>query len=197
MDKELKIAITIFLIFFVFGIASYLNQGSFASPVFMNQFVFLGTAILFLVINLKVKDVIVLWLYLSSCVMSFLIDHFTMGYLAEKMQNNWLLDLTQSTTFSVLFLVIYFGVFIIISFYFLRIHKKVLAFIVQLILLLITVIFMLFTQNSIDQDVCFHLFLILSILLINRLNINASKGFAVLSYQFLLLFLLESLEYFL
>ena len=197
MDKELKIAITIFLIFFVFGIASYINQGSFASPVFMNQFVFLGTAILFLILNLKSTDAFLLWLYLIPAILAFLIDHFTMGYLAEKYQNNSLLELTQTATFSMVFLIGYFGTFLYFIIRLFKDHKKVTLFLIQLSLLLTSIVLLLFTQYSIDQDICFHLFLIASILIINRFNTSNSKGLAVLSYQFLLLFLLEGLEYFL
>lgn len=197
MDKELKIAIILFLIFLVFGLASYFNQGSFASPVFLNQFVFVSVALIFLLLNLKSKDALVLWLYLIPCSLSFLLDHFTMGYLAEKFQNNTLLDFTQSSAFSIVFLIGYFGVFTLLTAYFFKLHKKVFITVIQLIILFLTVFFLLFTDNSIDQDLSFHLYLILNIVLINQFNTSNSKGLAVLSYQFLLLFLLEGLEYFL
>lgn len=197
MDKELKIAVTIFLIFFVFGLASFINQGSFASPVFLNQFVFLFCAVLFLAFNVNKLDSILLWIYLIPVTLSFLIDHFTMGYLAEKFQNNGLLELTQTDTFSIVFLFGYFGSFLYFSVRTFSLHKRIIILLAQLILLLSTPVLMIFTTFSIDQDMSFHLFLILSIFIINRFNTANSKGFAVLSYQFLLLLLLEGLEYFL
>ena len=197
MDKELKIAVTIFLVFLVFGIASFFNLGSFATPVFMNQFIFVIVAVSFFIMNLKAPNSWVLAIYIIICFFGLVIDEFSMGYLAEKYKNNVFLELSRSTTFSISFLVVYFGFYVFSTILLFSNTKNKGILFIQLLLIIATIFCLGLNDLPYLSPVLFSLFLLTYIYSVNSLLTRDDKVLSVLSYQYFLFLVLEGLEYFL
>jgi len=196
MERELKISVSIFLVFFIFGLTSYFNSGSFATPVFMQHFIYVPLAVLFYLMNLKSKHSYILLLYAVVCALAFLLDEFSQQYLANKMESNVLYNLTKSTSFSIIFLIVYFGFFVFQMFYLLNKTKHYVVFSVQAILLIITIYALSNEDLFFYSAMTFSGHLLLYVFAANKFMKSDSKVVSVLSAQFTLLFLLQICQYF-
>jgi hypothetical protein len=196
MERELKISVSIFLVFFIFGLTSYFNSGSFATPVFMQHFIYVPLAVLFYLMNLKSKHSFILLIYAAVCMLAFLLDEFSQQYLANKMENNVLYDVTQSASFSIIFLIIYFGFFVFQMFYLLNKTKQYVIFSLQIILLVFTIYAISHEDLFFYSGMLFSAHLILYVFAANKFMKSDSKVVSVLSAQFTLLFLLQICQYF-
>ena len=195
MDKELKIAVTIFLTFLVFGFASYINLGSFVTPFFINQFVFVLVAVLFYLMNYKAVHAPWLLGYVFICLLSFAVDEFSMGYLAQKYENNNFIHFSRSTAFSITFLILNFGFYIGLSAYLFKFTKVKWLLVLQIALVLFTVLGLFLNDLPFLGSIIFSIYLISFIVAVNRLLPTENKVLSVLTYQFLLYLVLEGLEY--
>lgn len=195
MDKELKIAVTIFLTFLVFGFASFINLGSFVTPFFINQFVFVLVAILFYLMNYKA--IYATWLlgYVFICALGLAIDEFSMGYLAQKYENNDLIYFSRSMSFSIAFLILNFGFYIALSAHLFKFTRLKWLLSVQIALILFTVFGLFLNDLPFLGSIIFSIYLISFIAAVNRLLPSENKVLSVLTYQFLLYLVLEGLEY--
>jgi hypothetical protein len=195
MDKELKIAVTIFLTFIVFGFASFINLGSFVTPFFINQFVFVLVAVLFYLMNSKAAHWPWLLGYVFICLLSLAIDEFSMGYLAQKYENNAFIHFSRSMVFSITFLILHFGFYIALSSFLFKFTKLKWLLSVQITLILFTVLSLFLNDLPFLGSIVFSIYLISFIVAVNRLLPTENKVFSVLTYQFLLYLVLEGLEY--
>ncbi len=196
MERELKISISIFLVFFIFGLTSYFNSGSFATPVFMQHFIYVPLAILFYLLNLKSKQSYILLIYAVVCLFAFLLDEFSQQYLANKFESNYLYELTRSAGFSISFLIVYFGFFVFQMFYLLDKTKQYVVFTLQAILIAFTIYVLSSEELFYYSAISFSAFLILYVFAANKFVKSDSKVVSVLSAQFTLLFLLQICQYF-
>ena len=197
MDKELKIVVSIFLIFLIFGLVSLSTSGTFATPVFLKHFLYLPLAILFYGINFKQKQSWLLLVYIPITLLSLLIDDFSVGLITEKYHTNWLFELTSTQAFSLIFIIGYFGFFFLISYLFFLSYKKAEMLIASIILLIAVISCLFISEYVIASGPLFLLFLGIQIFSLNRFSTKESTAQKVLSYQFLLIILMQSMEYFL
>lgn len=197
MEKELKIVVAIFSVFCIFGLSSLLSSGTFATPVFLQHFILVPLSVLFLILNFREKHKWLLATYVLVSLCALLIDDFSVAMISEKYQTNVLFELTTTLTFSVFFLVFYFGFFFYICIFFYLIVPKKLYLISSIILLSATVIALFLSQMLWLSGFLFLLFLLVHIIVYNKFSRQDSKVAQVLTYQFLLVILLQSLQYFL
>lgn len=195
MDKELKIVVSIFLVYFIFGLGSFFNSGSFITPIFLNQLTLLIVAAAFFFMNLKLKHSIILCTYLIIEILSTFIDGFSANYLAQKMNLPFILKINQSFSFAIFYLFIFFGFFIFITLYLYRFSRMKWVLISQLLLIATTLFLFSIDGYSWLRDTFFFVFLLGFYLVVNRFLKENNQLLSLMSYQFLLLFLLESLEY--
>jgi hypothetical protein len=197
MERELKIVVSIFLIFLVFGLVSLGTSGSFATPVFLQHFVYVPVALLFYLLNIKEKGALNLLLFVPITMFGLLIDDFSITLLSEKYQSNLLYELTTSVEFSWFFLFAYFGFFLYMSYLFYTESKKIWIMSISTLLLLFVILGLFHTNLSGLSGIVFLLFLAFQILTLNRYSTSENKVKKVLSFQFLLIIMLQSLQYFL
>jgi hypothetical protein len=195
MDKELKIVISIFLVYFIFGIGSFFNSGSFTTPIFLNQLTLVAVAAAFFVMNIRLKHSILLCIFFIIQLISTFIDGFSANYLAQKFDLPIILRINESISFAIFYLIIYFGFFIFITLYLYRFSKVKWGVFSQLLLIAITLLLFSIEGYSWLRDIFFFIYLLNFYTVVNRFLKKNNQLLAVLSYQFLLLFLLESLEY--
>ena len=196
MQRELKIVVLVFLIFLIFGITSLLQSGQFVTPIFLNRFAFFIVAVLFYLLNRKSEGSSLLLVYVFVTGLFVLIDSFSVNYLSQKTGFTALLWLREQWLFQLLFLIGYFGFFGVISVLIYRKSRQLLLTLLNGVLLLSAVVLLFIPGFEMLRDTCFLLYLTVLIILINRKQEQLNTGFTVLSYQFLLLFLLEGVEYF-
>ncbi|MFT4600208.1 MAG: hypothetical protein ACI857_000379 [Arenicella sp.] len=196
MDKELKISISIFLVFFIFGLTSFFNSGSFATPIFMQHFILVPLSLIFFFMNTKEKHSILLLIYFLVCVAALIIDEFSQLYLANKFEFNALYDFSKTDGFSIFFLIFYFGFFVSLGIYLWYKNKQLILAILQLALIALGLILMFSETRMNYASYAFTSFLLVFILNSNRFSKEDSKVVNVLSAQFTLLFLLQLCQYF-
>ena len=197
MDRELKISIAVFLTFLIYGLTSFFQSGIFAVPVFLNQLVLLFLAILFYALNIRLKASIVLLIFVFIQLYACLVDGFTVSFLAQKFSSNLLIELSENLYLNIGFIVVYFSFWYTMIFMTGAIHKKIGLLLLQMIFLTATVLLFFFPEWSLLRDAVFLIFGLLFIYGINQSTEDKYKVFSVLTYQILLLILLESMEYFL
>ena len=196
MDREFKIVISIFSFILIYGLGSLARSQAFETPIFFNQIIFLIVAIVFWLMNRNEDSAWVLVLLIPVHFISCLIDPFIMGYLYERQGIELAKQIFDSNAMSWLFVVVYFGYMFLASQFAYKSHKKAVVMIVKIILLIGTIIFLLKPEIGVDAGFTFFAFLILFFFTVNRLMTSPTKVLSVLSHQFLLILLLEGLEYF-
>ncbi|MEX1003484.1 MAG: hypothetical protein WDZ35_15300 [Crocinitomicaceae bacterium] len=196
MERELKIIILIFLVFFIFGLTSLVDSGHFVTPIFLNQLVLLAVAILFYALNFRTPGAFILLIYIPVLLMSALMDGFTTAYLAQKWNLPQLIGLREMFWFSLFYLLIYFGFFFTILLITYNNIRSTWLLLVGALLLSTTITLLFVPGAEMIRDFSFFSFLLFFILMVNRKSEQNKQGMTVLSYQLLLLFLLEGMEYF-
>ena len=197
MDKELKIVASIFLIFLIFGLVSLSTSGTFATPVFLKHFVYMPLAILFYGMNYKQNQSWLLLMYIPVVLLGLLIDDFSVGLLVEKYHVNWLFEITTTQVFSIIFIVGYFGFFFLIAYLFFLAYQKLAILIASLVLILAVITCLFIPDFLIASGPIFLLFLAVQIFALNKYSSNESIAKKILTYQFLFIILMQSMEYFL
>lgn len=197
MDKELKIVVSVFLVFAIYGLTSFFQSGIFATPVFLNQLVLLVVAITFYLLNSKQTQGLILLAYVGVQVYTCLIDGFTVSYLAQKFESNSIIELSDNIIFNIGFILV-FAVFWIFAIYKTwTINKSIVFTLLQLSSLILGLCFFFFFDLHLIGNLLFMFFTILWIWSHNKNQEKEHHVLNVLSYQLLLMVLLEGMEYFL
>jgi hypothetical protein len=195
MDREFKIVSSIFMLFLIFGLQSVYYNGSFVTPIFLNQLVLLFVSVVFFIMNRHELGNWILGVYIFIQLLSCLVDGFTIGFVTSKVGGDFLLDIYKSDWISYVFLICYFAFMFFIVAYTYRIHKLKIVLGIKILLLLATLLFFFIPEFSIVRDVVFLCFLFFYFVSINRIIPNERKVISVMANQFLLIFFLEGLEY--
>ena len=196
MDREFKIVSSIFMLFLIFGLSSIYYNGSFVTPIFLNQLVLLGVAVAFFIMNRQAKSSWILGVYILIQCLSCLVDGFTMGFLAEKFNNELLVTIYESETVSYLFIVFYFSFMLFLVIYSYLKHKLKLLLAIMIGLIIATLVFFFLPDLTTIRDIIFLTFLLFYYVSINRVMPNEDSVISVMANQLLLIFFLEGLEYF-
>ena len=195
MERELRISVIVILTFSIYGLVSLISSGSFVTPFFLSHLIVLGISILFFALNAEIKSAWILGLFSLSFLGYSLHDKFVIWFLTQKLNLSGIDQLTQSTTFALISFVFFFTIL------FLTIHQlykesslPIAAILLALILTVIIALF--FTELYFVQNILMILFLILYFVVAQR-KVNSEKSVSrILSAQFLLLALLDSLYFF-
>jgi len=196
MERELKIVFSIFLVFFIFALTTFFNIGSFFAPYFLSKTILVVVALMFALINLKSPRNYFLWLYFFAAVLFAITDENTIGFFDQVFHIDFFDQLSASIIFLAFSFIFYFSFHFsaVLLFYF-STRKKLIS--ICLGLLLALSISLLFTEAPILQAIAGGLFFIIFFITAQRDSELKNKTLRVLSYQYLLLFLLGSFEYFL
>jgi hypothetical protein len=194
MHKELKIVITIVLVYVVFGLNSLIVNGGFVTPFLYSKFILFGTSITFLLMNLRMQGIgWLVWSFLAYLSLT-LVDEFSIGYLDQLFQTSAFDEMTGSKVFIYGALVCFYGFLFaqLIPFY---THLKHKASTVMLLCVL-TVHLLLFVNGlAIYAYVVLNLYLFGYFLIFNRLFKGDKTVVDVLSAQGLGLMMLEFFKF--
>jgi hypothetical protein len=195
MERELKIILTIFLTYLIFGITTWFQTGSLITPIFLNKIILVCLSILFVGMNLKIPHLWILILYTFALLAYALTDDFIIGLLDRLLKSESALIFVQSDLIAVISFIIFF-LFLFCSVYFF--YRQTGSKIPSLLLLLILVscLSLFFTSFQILQEILIKLFFLIYFFIGQRDYTLNNKFLRLLSYQFLGLVLLESFEYF-
>lgn len=195
MDKELKIVFSVFLVYFIYALSSFFNQGVFLAPIILTRFAIALVALILVLNNLKQVKVYLLILYLLCTLLLICTDTFSVGYLDMKFGVNFFTTISNSFSFILFSFIFYFG-FLFYSI--VHFHLESRNFLLSSILcsIIACLIFLFFTDYYLAKEILIHLFFLCYFAIIQNTSSNISKAVRLLSYQYLLLFLLESFEYF-
>lgn len=194
MYRELKIVVSVFLLFIIYGLSSFFSLGAFVTPFFFGKLILVIVSFLFLILNLRVKQSYFLFFALVTMICLALIDDFTVQFLSERYQWESLLPFVDSLVFA------YFSFAIFLGFYLTSIvifHKAIrrnwLTFLL-LVLFLATIVLFTVKMNYL-QEIIFGSFLLVYFIVVNRFNHIEKNVLSIIGALFFLQFLLEIFKY--
>jgi hypothetical protein len=194
MYRELKIVVSVFLLFIIYGLSSFFSLGAFVTPYFFSKLILVIVSLLFFLLNFRVKKSYFLFFAFINMVCFALIDDFTVQFLSERFQLAFLLPFVNSLGFA------YFSFGVFVGFYSLAmvffhqaIQKKWL--IISLILLFMATILLFIVKVPYLQEIIFGTYLLVFFIAVNRFNLLEKNVLTILSSLFLLQFLLEIFKY--
>ncbi|MBI3134776.1 MAG: hypothetical protein HYZ14_08900 [Bacteroidetes bacterium] len=194
MERELKLVISFFLIYLVYGITSLVNTQTLIAPVFLSPFIFVSLAVFFAILNRKQKQHYALILYAVAFTFFALTDEFVMGLLTRAFGSP-AYELLTTTAAGILTFLVFFGFLAFAVYFFYRNTKQKIVSVV-LFSTLSACILLFFTDYFLLQELCFQFFCLTFFIFGQRGSELKNKVLRVMSYQFLLVSLLESFEYF-
>lgn len=194
MERELKIVLTVFLTYLIFGLTSYFQTGSLITPIFLTKITLVILSVIFIFINFKNQD---LWILTGASIalLSYAFtDDFVISYLNQKIPGfgscfttnnfwNWI-------SFSVFFCFLFLSVFFLYS------KTKNRIVFIFLISALIICLLLFFTNSGWIQEIMIKVFFLTYFIFCQQDSDLKNKTLRVLSYLYLGLILLESFEYF-
>lgn len=200
MDRELKIVVSTALIFFIYGISSYFQNGNFLTLFFLEKIAVVIVSVLFLVLNFKKQLLPGLALLIVASICLTLSDESSVQFLSQKLGSKFIYELSFNETF----IIVSIGIFLlqcitgIFLFYKSR-QKHWKTFIISFSFLLMLALF--FTENPFDQSIASVLFFGSVFILARKSHIAEDetgkyKLLELYSYQFLLLTLLNLMDIF-
>jgi hypothetical protein len=194
MDRELKIVVSVFLLFIIYGLSSFFSLGAFVTPYFFSKLILVIVSLLFFLLNFRVKQSYFLFFAFITMVCLALIDDFTVNFISERFQLDFLLPFVNSLGFA------YFSFGVFVGFYALAmvifhqaIQKKWLS--ISLILLFMATILLFIVKVPYLQEIIFGTYLLIFFIAVNRFNLLEKNVLTSLSSLFLLQFLLEIFKY--
>lgn len=195
MERELRIVVIVFLTYLIFGISSWFSTGSLVTPVFLTKPVLLVVALVIWGINIREVKSWVLVYWITALICLALTDDFVLSWLYLRLGVDVMGDPEQSwwillTTF------VFFYSFLVFSVVFFARQVKVNWQIIFLAGCLFLSLAFFLTQWSLAREISIQLFLTSYFIFSQRCSGLTDKVLRLISYQFLLLFLLESFEYF-
>lgn len=195
MERELKIVFSVFLVFFIFALTTFFNSGSFLAPFPFGKIVLVVVALILAIINLSADKEYMLWFYFLASLLFALTDEFTVLFLDHYFKTTYFDELSGSLFFLILSFILYFGFhFCALFLFYISTNQKLISLV--LLILLIVSVFLIFTELAFYGTICFSIFFLLYFIVGQRDFELKNKTLRVISYQYLLLVLLGSFEYF-
>ncbi len=194
MYRELKIVISVFLLFIIYGLSSFFSLGAFVTPYFFGKLILVIVSILFLLLNLRVKQSYFLLFASITMVCLALIDDFTVQFISERFRLAFLLPFVDSLGFAYLSFAIFVGFYSAsIVLFHKTLQKKWLTF--SLIGLFMATILLFVVKVAHLQEIIFGIYLLIFFVAVNRFNLLEKNILSIISSLFLLQFLLEIFKY--
>lgn len=195
MEKELKIVLSVFLFYFIFGLTQIFKTQAFITPVFLTSFILVFCSLLFWLMNLKEQRPWLLLIMLGIQTSWAFSDVFFTSFISQHLPA--LTETVNSKTTGLISLSIFYLLnFTVVYFLFRLKERKLIVLLILCALLVFSVVLVL-----INLPLLFKLSLIIFSIVFFYFGQTGStvetKTLRVVSYQFLLLGLLQSFEYFL
>lgn len=195
MEKELKIVFSVFLVFFIYALTTFFNSGCFLAPFFFAKLTLVIVSLIFAFINFTSPKQFLLWFYVIATALFAITDENTIGFLNFVLNTTIFDELSHSTLFLVISFIFYFSFHLTaILLYYFSFKQKILS--ISLSGLLICSILLFFYNESFLATISISLFFLLFFVVAQRDSELKNKTLRVISYQYLLLVLLGSFEYF-
>lgn len=195
MEKELKIVFSVFLVYFIYALTSFFNSGLFLAPYFFAKITLVIVSLIFVIINFKTSRIFLLWLYFLATSLFAITDENTIGFLDYIFNTSIFGELSNSISFLVFSFIFYFSFhLIVILFYYISSKKKLIS--LTLTIVLIFALLLIFINESFIATIVLSLFFVSFFIFVQGDSELKNKTLRVISYQYLLLVLLGSFEYF-
>lgn len=194
MERELKIVITVFLTYLIFGLTTFFQTGSLITPIILTKIILVLLAFIFLLMNLKEQHYWILVYALFGFIAFASTDDFVLSYLSKEI-DGFELFFTETNFFNWLSFFVFFS-FLFTAILFFWIKKKNKRISLFLLGDLLLCLFLFFTDLGWVQEVSIKVFFLVFFIACQSDFDVKNKTLRVLSYLFLGLVLLESFEYF-
>jgi len=195
MEKELKIVFSVFLVYFIYALTSFFNSGLFLAPYFFAKITLVIVSLIFVIINFKTSRIFLLWLYFLATSLFAITDENTIGFLDYIFNTSIFGELSNSISFLVFSFIFYFSFhLIVVLFYYISSKKKLIS--LTLTIVLIFALLLIFINESFIATIVLSLFFVSFFIFVQGDSELKNKTLRVISYQYLLLVLLGSFEYF-
>lgn len=194
MTREFRIVFIIALIFFIFGLTSFFQLGGFVTPFFLGRIILVLVSLTFLIMNIRIEKSIYL-LFAFLAMLSFAItDDFTINYLSEKFQTEILVEISYAEPIVYASFFLFFGFYFTAAFLLQSVQKVKWVALLLSGLVLLSIVLLYFRYYEL-QNICFSAFLLLFVILVNRLDLPDKSVVKIISALFLLQFLLQVFKY--
>lgn len=194
MYRELKIVITIVLVYVIFGLNSLFVNGGFVTPFLYSKIILVATSVIFYFLNYRIKGKVFLVWNILAFISLALVDEFTIGYLDQLFQTNFFNEFTGNEVFIFTAFLIFQGLLFAQLYPFYNDYKNKLWTPVFLFLLILQFVFSI-GGFSFYAFITLSAFMLLYFVVNKRINREKKNVLDILSIQFLGLFLLETFKF--
>lgn len=194
MYRELKIVVSVFLFFIVYGLSSFFSLGAFVTPYFFGKLILVIVSVLFFILNVRVKQSYFLLFALVTMICLALIDDFTVQFLAERFRWESLLPFVNSLFFAYLSFAIFLGFYLTSIVIFHKSIRRNWLTLLLLVLFLATIVLFIVKVNYL-QEIIFGSFLLVYFIVVNRFNHIEKNVLSIIASLFFLQFLVEIFKY--
>lgn len=194
MERELKIVVSIFLVYLIFGLTQFFISASIITPIFLNFIVAGVVSLVIFLMNLKQPKSFVLLLYFVGLNCYGLGDDLSRQFIVYRTHWEWLNTLVETTWFgwvalSLFYLAIISGTVLL----HLSVKNKGLT---AILLTLLSVHLLLYGYELFElQFLTLSLFFVIFFIITQRSSKVQLTVIRALSAQFLLLVILEGFRY--
>lgn len=195
MERELRIVISLFLVYLLYGFASLFQTGVLVTPIFLTPFVLIASAFSFALMNRKLPHVRLLFFSAIAFLFFALADEFIISLLTRAAGQKTGDFLHSRACGIVTFMLFFAYLFYSIWFLYRTTGQKLVAGV--LFCILSACITSFFTDYYLFQEISIQFFCLFYFAVGQSGHHLENKVLRVISYQFLLFSLLEAFEYFL
>jgi len=194
MNREQRVSLWAFLLFFIFGLSSYFSLGDFVTPHFFGKLVAVLLSFIFLFRNLLIHQSFILYWASLAMIARALMDDFSVYFLAEKMNSIAFIDFVNQSWVIYLSFFVFFG-FYATAIYFLAKVNVNRWLIILLILLFLSSILALAYVKGVNWELLFGGFLFTYFIVVQYTSLPYQSVISIISALFIFQVAVESLKY--
>ncbi len=194
MYRELRIAILILLISFIYGLTSFFSSGGFATPFFLSKFILVAASFLFLILNIRERGQVYLVFAFLGMISFAIGDQVRINVITRGVQREPLYELLNNHELIIGSFIVFFAFYYVALIPLFKVlkHKWIL---IILFLLLSGAIGVIIIQEYVLFQVLFSLFLGAYFVIVFRKSLPEKSVLNVLSALFILQLFLELFKY--
>lgn len=194
MGKELRIAVLVFLVYFMYGVSSLFSLGDMVTPYFLNTIVFAIVSLVYLLMNWSLNGRFFLFIAFVVQIIGVLVDVVIMEQIAQRLNGNLLINFVNSKEFIYISLIGYFSGLLLLLIPFQRVVKSMVKTTVLASLIGAGFVCILLGFSFLSEMLlaCFYLSYFIFIRLNSEKNTQTVE---VISALFLLILLLNTFKY--
>lgn len=194
MERELKIGITVFLVFLIYGLGTFFNSGSFVTLSLLNPIVLVILSMVFYFMNLKVRGSAYILTVAFAFILYALADPFTLEYLSLKLKLHDVIRFIDTVPFALISFILFFGI-LLLSVYRLLSEIDKRGLVLLPFLLLLTVVAAFFAQHHLLQTILMMAFFMSYFVIAQRNTPDDKSAARICSIIYFVFVLLESVEF--